>query len=44
MAASMIIRPAQMAALEALAEQRFEEAAWSHLWEFVPRHCAVAGE
>lgn len=40
----MVIRPAQIEVFERAAGQRFEEAAWKHLQEFVPRHCAAAGK
>lgn len=40
----MIIRPAQIEVFETAAERRFEDAAWEHLQEFVPRHCAAVGE
>jgi hypothetical protein len=40
----MQIRTAQLKVFEREAEKRFADSAWAHLQEFVPRHCAVAGE
>src|SRR5579863_4476919 len=40
----MQIRTAQLKVFEREAEKRFVDSAWAHLQEFVPRHCAVAGE
>lgn len=40
----MKIRTAQLEVFEHEAEKRFVDSAWAHLQEFVPRHCAVAGE